>query len=535
MCGMPWLLLRYILGELLRVFAIAAAVLVMVTAFGAAIKPLAAEDLIGPLQTGKYILLALVPMLQFALPFAAGFAATLVLHRLTTDNEIQAAAVSGISYGRLLFPIAALGSALLVVMVLLTQSVIPRFWALMDRHLAADVSRAVLASIEKGIPFHVGRYQIYGDRGRVVDRPPDTNAETRLVLHRVALAAQDQTGRIVADGTARYAVVDVHRHEGRTYLKLVMSDTVVFNDGQLYHSPEIKPKAVPVPGSLMDDPMFMTQTELLDLHEHPEHFGPVGEAKELLAASLQQADAWREVDRQLRGTGVVELRGDSGTYTVRAEQLADRSFKTSDGRSVEVSWTEPGNPGRLVRAASAAIRPAADYRLDRPAFDLLLKGCEIVDLGSGAVNHRELHREANLEIADLQALDRSGLTSRELLEEAVQLEHPAVKAQAGLLSQRTRELRLEIRARLLNRYAMSLTALLLPVLGAALAMWLRDSLPLVIYVWAFVPSILDVLLISGGDHMIRQGQVVAGSVVMWSGNAVLLAASVFAVARLMRH
>ncbi|MHC5007046.1 MAG: hypothetical protein ACYTGF_06770 [Planctomycetota bacterium] len=60
---MPWLLYRYLLGELLRVFALCASVLVLVIAFGAAIKPLAGDDLIGPLQTAKYIMLAAVPML----------------------------------------------------------------------------------------------------------------------------------------------------------------------------------------------------------------------------------------------------------------------------------------------------------------------------------------------------------------------------------------------------------------------------------------------------------------------------------------
>ena len=101
-------------------------VLVMVIAFGAAIKPLAADDLIGAWQTTKYIMLATIPMLQFALPFAAAFAATIVLHRMTTDHEIQAASVSGISYRRILLPIAAMGVVLVAVMVLLTQSIVPR-------------------------------------------------------------------------------------------------------------------------------------------------------------------------------------------------------------------------------------------------------------------------------------------------------------------------------------------------------------------------------------------------------------------------
>jgi hypothetical protein len=39
------------MAELLRVFGLTAAVLVLVVAFGAAIKPLAAEALVGPLQT----------------------------------------------------------------------------------------------------------------------------------------------------------------------------------------------------------------------------------------------------------------------------------------------------------------------------------------------------------------------------------------------------------------------------------------------------------------------------------------------------
>ena len=168
---MPWLLIRSMLVELLKVFAISATVLVMVTAFGAAIKPLADEDLIGPLQTAKYILLAIVPMLQFAIPFAAAFATTMVFHRMTGDNEILAAAASGISYRRILGPTLLLGCVLLTVMVILTQWVIPRFWGLMDRNLAADVTRVVMASIEKGVPFRIDRFQIYADRGRIIENP----------------------------------------------------------------------------------------------------------------------------------------------------------------------------------------------------------------------------------------------------------------------------------------------------------------------------------------------------------------------------
>ena len=103
------------------------------------------------------------------------------------------------------------------------------------------------------------------------------------------------------------------------------------------------------------------------------------------------------------------------------------------------------------------------------------------------------------------------------------------------LKDRITDLRLQIESRLQRRYALSLTAMLLLVLGGTLAMVLRGSLPLVIYVWAFVPSILDVILISGGGHMVRSGQVALGTVVLWSGNALLAAIIGFAYSRLIRN
>jgi lipopolysaccharide export LptBFGC system permease protein LptF len=535
---MPWLLIRYVLVELLRIFAIAASVLVMVTAFGAAIKPIAAEDLVGPLQTLKYIMLAIVPMLQFALPFAAGFAGTLVFHRLTTDNEVQAAAAGGISYRRLLLPVAAVGGMLLVAMVLLTQSVIPRFWALMDRHLAADVARVILASIEKGMPFEAGRIQIYADRGWIDPKPADTDAQARIVLIGVVGGELDQAGRIVTEVTARQAVVDVYHHRGRTYLKPAMVDTVVFDSrsGQLAYSPEMEPKAIPVPAALQDDPMFMTQGELLELYRDPGRYGPVAEARDLLGNALQQTGVWREIDLRLQATGRVSLRRDDLALRVEADRLDGETFVRSDGRPVEIVRVPPEGPAYRVLARTASLQPSSDYGTSMPTADLVLRDCEVVELGAQpTVNRTEMELVPGLRVEGLTVPDPSGMPLEELLAAAAATEHSSVQGRIGLLTYRMRELRLEIRARLLQRYAMSLTALLLPVLGAALAMWLRDSLPLYVYVWAFAPSILDVLLISGGDHMIRDGQVAGGVVVMWSGNAILMGTLAHALIRLMRN
>ena len=108
------ILFRHIFLELVKVLVVTTSVLVTVIAFGAAIKPLS-ENLLGPLDLLRYILLATVPMLQFALPFSAAFAGVVVYHRLTIDNEIVAMAASGIPYRRVLMPAVALGLVLTVV------------------------------------------------------------------------------------------------------------------------------------------------------------------------------------------------------------------------------------------------------------------------------------------------------------------------------------------------------------------------------------------------------------------------------------
>ena len=92
----------------------------------------------------------------------------------------------------------------------------------------------------------------------------------------------------------------------------------------------------------------------------------------------------------------------------------------------------------------------------------------------------------------------------------------------------------EITARLLNRYALSVTAPLLLLLGAIMAMWLRGSLPLTIYVLAFVPAVLDLILTSAGEQLMRDGRTL-GPIVMWSGNAIMVGIIVLAYLRLARH
>ena len=77
--------------------------------------------------------------------------------------------------------------------------------------------------------------------------------------------------------------------------------------------------------------------------------------------------------------------------------------------------------------------------------------------------------------------------------------------------------------------------MLLVLVGATFAMWLRESQPLTIYLLAFLPAILDLILISGGEQIVRDGEYLLGGSVMWSGNALLALIWVYAFMRLARN
>lgn len=541
---MPRLLSRYILMELLRVFLLTTAVLVIVIAFGAMVKPLAGDRLLTAAQAAKYLLLTIVPMLQFALPFSAGFASTLVLHRLASDNEILAAAVSGVSYPRILLPIAALGGVLAVIMVVLTQTLIPQFWGLARETIATDIVKMFQLSIEQGRPFTKGNMQIYADlRPEVIDRPEGTDAEQRFILRGVAAIETDGDKRIIADVTARQAVMDVYRYMGQRYLMLAMTDTVYYNarSGELAVLPSIRPKAVPVPDAIADKPQFMTRSQLLALRENPDAYAGVERHRTALAAAMNEVEAQREISDVLRQKGLVNLSGPAGAdtvYTVEADRLVGGVLSGREGSRVRVTQIEGRTPIKRFEGASATVTVDSISVPNELAITIDLTDINVVDLRPGGSTNRVARASMDgLTLPGLEAKSYEGVTSAELIATAVAMKNKpeTVGREINRLQRELRELAWDIESRLQNRYALSLTAPLLLVLGATLAMWLRRSQPLAVYVWAFLPSLLDLLLISSGQQMIKGGQLMLGSIVMWSGTAILLAILAWAFSRLIRH
>jgi lipopolysaccharide export LptBFGC system permease protein LptF len=192
--AVPITLWRHLLLELTKMLVITTGIIVTVIAFGAATKSLI-ENRIGADQAAKYVALATIPMLQYALPFAAGFAATVVLHRFVTDNEVTAMSASGMSYRRILAPLALLGVPLCLVMFLLVAFMAPRIWTKMRDMGAADLTQMMVASVERGEALTLKNLQIYADSVEEVPLPAGAAPKRRLVLRGVvAVELNKRTG-----------------------------------------------------------------------------------------------------------------------------------------------------------------------------------------------------------------------------------------------------------------------------------------------------------------------------------------------------
>lgn len=536
-------------AELLRVLLLTTTVIVVVIAFGAAIKPLADSSL-GSGSVVKYVALAMIPMLQFALPFSAGFAATLVLHRFAADNELVAMSTSGMRYRTIFAPVIAVGLALLVGMFILLHTVVPRFWGRMQDMLAKDATSIFLSAVSRGEALEVGQVSIYADTATVDPVPPDNGAEQRLLLQGVAAIQKNGAGQPVTEFTSEFATVDVHRGREGVIMKLAMTNGSGFNaaDGTVVFVPTAQPQAVQLGRALEADAKSMTYFELQDVrNDLPNHI-EVQSARKAVLLSLMRAQVWQCIARELQTSGKVELVEEGGRRSYRIE-----------GGTLENDIIKPKSPATTVRIVeldrARPIREAVCSQVVMP-FDTEDSSVGRVDLIATAPRAKDLLRSEGLSsrwparIRSLTAApcSTSNISKFEFAELALNVGElnksdasiPKSIQAAGTSSlsnlfKTMNHVDVDAFSHLCQRAALAWSAPLIILLGASLAAWKRNSLPLTMYLIAFIPGILNIVMIAGGQQVIRADNVVWGVIVSWSGNAILLLCSMYALRQLARN
>lgn len=543
---MPWILWRHILIEITKVLLLTTAVIVVVVAFGAVVRPIA-QGVLGPIGIAKYIALATIPMLQFSLPFSAGFAATMVMNRFASDNEVLAMSASGLSYRKVFVPVAAMGLALSLCMLALVEMVIPRFLGRMEQVIADDAASVVVSALAAGESFTAGSLIIHADRAALMPGRPPSGAQQRIVLDGVAAIELDGS-HARTEFVARQAVVDLHAASDGILLKMAMHDATVIRpaDGTFVRVPEARPEAVRLLRKNAPGPNTMPWVPLEEEIAHPEQALKSRAARLPLDDALLRDEAWAAMRAALAQVGVLKFRdlATDRVYDVsRAELRGDSLVPADGGESIGIAERDGDRTMREAKCRSARLSAVA----------------AITDRGDSRIIRLSLVPEAFAAVAG-----QTALTSRSRLPTELQgltplvsysqpdssavigpndPSQPLVSAAAGAPEQSklvagwrraVSEVYWEDVSHRWQRFGQVVAVALTLALGAVLGVWRRYSLPLIVFLLAFIPAIADMILISSGQQHIRAGEFVMGMSLMWSGNLLMLlvlAASWLALSR----
>ncbi len=539
----PLTLWSSVFGELFRNLALSAAVLVSVIAFAATIKPLA-DGRLAPFDAIKFMLLAVPPMLAYALPFAGCFASTLVYHRLSADNEFAAAASGGVSHRSLLVPAAAIGVVLFAGMMLLNEQIIPRFLGTMQTMITQDLAKILAGSINRGQSVELRKMIVFADRAQPVDLEPGSEATTALVLARPAVLERDEAGNIVSEGTASRATLwlfpePIRADSGPTTRVAMRLEDFTSKDVKTgLVTGRTLPVSITMPSSLSDDPKFLRSDELRDLRRRPERMGWIDQRRRRLAGELALNRAVADMARSLASVGSFTLTDSAARQVV----VRGVDIRPGNGRS----WTVQPGPSGLVEvdllrqegvglSKSGGVRHLArsvfltpDNSEDRPAGELVLRlemrdvaSSPLGDAGQTEATKRDRVSFTNLFAPKAQLVALTKLGSFELLKESESSANDQyVLQESNALTREIGQLMREVTSKQNERVAMALSCLVMLLTGAVTALRFSRSLPLTVYLWSFFPALVCVITISGGQQM-THGQGWPGLVLLWAGVAAL--------------
>lgn len=556
---MLWTLWRAILIEFWRLLVLSTAVLVTVMAFAATVKPLADGKLTAD-QAIRFMRYAVLPMLSYTLPFAAGFAATLAYHRMVSENEVTAAHAGGVSHRRLLAPAIASGLLLAGGLWFLNDRVIPRDLLAMERMITRDFARLMVNSLRQGEAARIGNTEIHADFVEEVRPEPGSPVRERFLLAGVGVVETDSAGAVTIDGTARRAWIlllpvwalspeDRERigDQADTAVIISLVDVTIFRNGAPMSADPLVLPAIPIANVFRDNPKFRSGAELRAIYEDPDKINTVDRQRVVLARTLAAYRSYADFARDLSAGRPVVLNTPDGS-TIRAHGAAleaegsrwhIRPLRETGLVELEITTRDARRDRLTASSASLAIQTPAenDPLADQSSagasrFALDLTGVRIIGpTGQGTdiaqTTYRDLWPAGDPMPANL-VLSSEDLITLALEEHADAPPGTPVLAAVDRLEHEIRRLRNKIVAKRHERWALSVSCVVMVALGAVMAMHLKHATPLIIYLWSFFPALGTIIIMeAGGQTIASRGPV--GLPVLWAGVVALavLAAIVY--------
>jgi lipopolysaccharide export LptBFGC system permease protein LptF len=544
--------------DLARLAALTTGVLVIVTAIGAVFQPLSA-GLLRAADVVTFVAFACVPMLAYALPFAAGFASTLTYHRIAADNEALAAHAGGISHRAILAPALAMGLLLAGTLLLLNEEVIPRFLERMQRMITVDVSNILVQEIERGKAATVGRSIIFADRAERVRPEPGSGVLQQVEFRGFAVLQLDATDNPAQELTAARATMflmpavepapDAGSDSAQSLAIVQLEDALGADAQGIVGVRQDTTLVFRVPNVFRDKPKFLTGTRLRALRTRPENLNWIDARRRALASTMAADALLEEIERSLSEQQLVALTDPaSGPVTIRAsgiDRVGDtlRFRPVSPLSAVDVAYARPGSNGpvpmRALAQDAALVIPAQANPSGTTLAHLELRDVRTAE-SSPDQDFSRVPDRSLLVLPDLRPARDTGAAFRsrssiELIEspqapDASQATNDARVA----LEKAVREVRLDVLAKVHERASMAASCLVMVLTGAVTALRFSARMPLTIYLWTFLPALACIATISGGQQLARQSGT-PGLLLLWSGVGALLIYTLIMYRSLARH
>ncbi|MCA9309921.1 MAG: LptF/LptG family permease [Phycisphaerales bacterium] len=550
----PWLLFRMLTADLVKTLLFATVALEVLIAFAVAVKPLA-DGQIGPLDALRLMALAFVPMLQFALPFATGFASTMVFYRFASDNEAKAAMAGGIGHRQLLAAALLVGIVLGASILVLSDRVMPTFLRRMEMLVTRDVIRMVIARVEDGesLRFDRSEWEVYAKTAVPAGPAPGMGAFERLALTGVLAVEQQKSGEVkgflYADEVYAY-----FRHEddgrGAASVQLDFRNASGEIPGGVVQSEGMTTVPIMIPSAFRDNPKFKSFSELLAILRHPQEFEKIDLSRLTLVHEIRRLETMLAIQASLRTHEHVALvRGQDERLVLQGRDLArvddgwlvlSRGVATpvvvesvrADGtrriRQARRIWIEHGEQASVASGAAPlvlrmenVVTRDPDGRADDVERGLLVQ--------SAIVTAQPVHPELESMTPEVLMATAASVTAG-LDADGTR----RIRDARGKLAERIADVKSEVISRMHERLAMAATCVLMVVLGGVVGMRRGDSLPLQVYLWGFFPATIALVTIGAGQSF-AQHTGPAGLYLLWAGVAVLVIVLVLEYRQLRRH
>ena len=557
-------LFRYIFGDLVRVFLLAAVVIAGILSFAGLLRPLSERGLDGG-QVVRMLAWLLPAMATYSLPVAALFATTFVYGRLAADNETTAMRAAGVGTGPLgiSFPAVALGLCAGGVSLGLLCFVVPAANLQVERVVYSNLARLSANEVNrtKRLLFKGGggKLTITADSAAVLS-PADVQAaggagddapltpQTQVVqlenvyvlryenygkkndryeVPREIFSARRATAFIEPPGYYRSGdVFETGLNDDRFLLTVVLQDGVkfprVFEGSENGNAPlvaavrasQVGPLALSSP--VRENTKFLDIRELRTLYARPELSRAVGERLAELAEREQRQLFLAGLRNAAAGPEGATLAADEGRFVLKTYDAIGLVGDTrlnlniaTDAGLIELTQTRgAGDAAETIRVTAPRATVTAEP-IKLPAANGTTRDRVLTTFVFEDATVSVQRGDAPAEVTAGRTFERRALA--DLPADVAAVAGRGVRdflARTTLskddrtpLLRRLVQQRNAVDAEIHSRISFAFSCLALPLVGAALGMLFRSGNFLTAFACSVVPAMLSIVLIVIGQHV----------------------------------